>query len=205
MLADAPLAVASLSGASGAGRKESIPLLFCEVQNSVRSYSVPLHRHLSEIGQELALAAGHEVPTAHLSSPEVIDLEKISKPVEIYTRDMRWLEECDVVVAEVSTPSHGVGYEIAVGLAIAGALCNWLYMAQKSREFDLIQFVAVAEELPKGSLRDQVLSEAMGKLLASDPEKAFALATKLGAGANEMGMSNAFAPKTPPRTSTAAK
>jgi N-acetyl-gamma-glutamyl-phosphate reductase len=27
----------------------------------VRSYSVPLHRHLSEIGQELALAAGREV------------------------------------------------------------------------------------------------------------------------------------------------
>jgi N-acetyl-gamma-glutamyl-phosphate reductase len=50
-----------MSGASGAGRKESIPLLFCEVQNSVRSYSVPMHRHLSEIGQELALAAGHDV------------------------------------------------------------------------------------------------------------------------------------------------
>ena len=54
LLADSPLAVASMSGASGAGRKESIPLLFCEVQNSVRSYSVPLHRHLSEVGQELA-------------------------------------------------------------------------------------------------------------------------------------------------------
>ncbi len=61
LLADSPLAVASMSGASGAGRKESIPLLFCEVQNSVRSYSVPLHRHLSEIGQELAIAAGREV------------------------------------------------------------------------------------------------------------------------------------------------
>jgi len=61
LLADSPLAVASMSGASGAGRKESIPLLFCEVQNSVRSYSVPMHRHLSEIGQELALAAGREV------------------------------------------------------------------------------------------------------------------------------------------------
>ena len=61
LLADSPLSIASMSGASGAGRKESIPLLFCEVQNSVRSYSVPLHRHLSEIGQELALAAGREV------------------------------------------------------------------------------------------------------------------------------------------------
>lgn len=64
------------------------------------------------------LAAGHEVPTAHLSAAEVIELEKIAEPVEIYTRDMRWLEECDVVVAEVSTPSHGVGYEVAVGLSL---------------------------------------------------------------------------------------
>jgi 2'-deoxynucleoside 5'-phosphate N-hydrolase len=62
------------------------------------------------------LAAGHEVPTAHLSSPDVIYLEKIIDPVEVYTRDMRWLDECDVIVAEVSTPSHGVGYEIALGL-----------------------------------------------------------------------------------------
>lgn len=37
------------------------------------------------------------------------------------------------------------GLLIAVGLAIAGALCNWFYMAQKSRELDLIQFVAVAD------------------------------------------------------------
>ena len=32
----------------------------------------------------------------------------------IFERDMRWLEEADVLVAEVSTPSTGVGYEIAV-------------------------------------------------------------------------------------------
>lgn len=64
------------------------------------------------------LAAGYEVPTAHLSAAEVIEVEKIAEPVEIFIRDMRWLEECDVVVAEVSTPSHGVGYEVAVGLTL---------------------------------------------------------------------------------------
>jgi N-acetyl-gamma-glutamyl-phosphate reductase len=57
-----PIAVSSMSGASGAGRNASVPLLFCEVQNSVRSYSVPSHRHLSEISQELAIAAGRDVP-----------------------------------------------------------------------------------------------------------------------------------------------
>ena len=33
---------------------------------------------------------------------------------EIFERDVRWIEEADVLVAEVSTPSTGVGYEIAV-------------------------------------------------------------------------------------------
>ncbi len=37
------------------------------------------------------------------------------------------------------------GLLIAVALAIAGGLCNWFYMAQKSREHNLIQFVGVAE------------------------------------------------------------
>lgn len=31
----------------------------------------------------------------------------------IYKRDMEWLKESDAVVAEVTTPSLGVGYEIA--------------------------------------------------------------------------------------------
>lgn len=30
----------------------------------------------------------------------------------IYNRDMSWLEEADIVVAEVTSPSLGVGYEI---------------------------------------------------------------------------------------------
>ena len=65
------------------------------------------------------LAAGYEVPTAHLASPEVMQMETIVKPGEVFERDMRWLEGCDFVVAEVSTPSHGVGYEIAMGLSLS--------------------------------------------------------------------------------------
>ncbi len=30
----------------------------------------------------------------------------------IYIRDMAWLNQCDLVVAEVTTPSLGVGYEL---------------------------------------------------------------------------------------------
>jgi N-acetyl-gamma-glutamyl-phosphate reductase len=51
----------SLSGVSGAGRKAELSLLFCECNESIRAYGVPKHRHLSEIEQELSLAAGSPV------------------------------------------------------------------------------------------------------------------------------------------------
>lgn len=53
--------VNSLSGVSGAGRKAEEAFLFCECNESVRPYGVPKHRHLSEIEQELSLAAGERV------------------------------------------------------------------------------------------------------------------------------------------------
>lgn len=61
LLDESPIAVSSMSGVSGAGRKESVSFLFCECNESVRAYSVPKHRHLSEVGQELDLAAGRKV------------------------------------------------------------------------------------------------------------------------------------------------
>lgn len=51
----------SMSGVSGAGRKADIPLLYVECNESARAYGLPKHRHLSEIEQELSLAAGEAV------------------------------------------------------------------------------------------------------------------------------------------------
>ena len=51
----------SLSGVSGAGRKAETDYLFVECNESARPYGVPKHRHLSEIEQELSLAAGEKV------------------------------------------------------------------------------------------------------------------------------------------------
>jgi nucleoside 2-deoxyribosyltransferase len=59
---------------------------------------------------------GHEVPTAHLSRTDILDQEKVIDSQEIYNRDVKWVQECDALIAEVSTPSHGVGYEIALAL-----------------------------------------------------------------------------------------
>jgi len=59
----------SLSGVSGAGRKVESDYLFVECNESVRPYGVPKHRHLSEIEEQLSLAAGRPVTiqfTPHL-------------------------------------------------------------------------------------------------------------------------------------------
>ena len=56
----------SMSGVSGAGRKADLSLLFCECNESARAYGVPKHRHLSEIEQELSLAAGETVVISFL-------------------------------------------------------------------------------------------------------------------------------------------
>lgn len=61
LLDAASIHVSSMSGVSGAGRSASVPLLFCECAESLRSYGLPKHRHLSEIEQELSLAAGQQV------------------------------------------------------------------------------------------------------------------------------------------------
>jgi len=61
--------VTSLSGVTGAGRKLEADYLFAECNESLRPYGVPKHRHLSEIEQELSMAAKEKVTiqfTPHL-------------------------------------------------------------------------------------------------------------------------------------------
>ncbi|MGN0905843.1 MAG: N-acetyl-gamma-glutamyl-phosphate reductase [Bullifex sp.] len=49
------------SGTSGAGRGEKTANLFCEVNESIKAYSVAGHRHTPEIEQELSLASGDSI------------------------------------------------------------------------------------------------------------------------------------------------
>ena len=49
------------SGVSGAGRKAAVGMLLAEVEGSFKAYGTSGHRHLPEIRQNLALAAGQDV------------------------------------------------------------------------------------------------------------------------------------------------
>ncbi len=54
---------------------------------------------------------GHKVLTKHLLAPTA-PVEESQKTSEfVFNRDMKWLKECDVLIAEVSGSSFGVGFE----------------------------------------------------------------------------------------------
>jgi len=62
--------------------------------------------------------AGHQVPTAHLAESGIGAVEAIIDPQAVYIRDVNWIRASDALIAEVSVPSHGVGYEIGFALGI---------------------------------------------------------------------------------------
>ena len=76
--------------------------------------NLPIYQHIVK----RLLQAGHEIPSAHVADPAVLSRESSVSPHEVYQRDVGWIEQCDAMVAEVSTPSVGVGYEVAFALNI---------------------------------------------------------------------------------------
>lgn len=59
---------------------------------------------------------GVEVLSWHIADPELEETESKMTEQEIYDRDMGLLAESDALIAEVTIPSTGVGYEICRAL-----------------------------------------------------------------------------------------
>jgi 2'-deoxynucleoside 5'-phosphate N-hydrolase len=79
-----------------------------------RSY-LPAYRQIVAFLKE----RGHTVLTEHIVAADVLKEEQPFTAQQIYSRDIAWLESCDRVVAEISNPSLGVGYEICFALDCA--------------------------------------------------------------------------------------
>lgn len=75
----------------------------------------------------------HTVLTEHVGDLSLSPLEGESRPErQIYERDIAWLTECDLVVAECTMPSLGVGYELAYAEKLGKRVCVF-YRADRSR------------------------------------------------------------------------
>ncbi len=60
---------------------------------------------------------GHEVLTEHIKDDLIRVVGELNlTDKQIHDRDMKWVAEADLIIAEVSNPSLGVGYEIGRAL-----------------------------------------------------------------------------------------
>ncbi|WP_370574664.1 nucleoside 2-deoxyribosyltransferase [Methanomethylovorans sp.] len=58
------------------------------------------------------VSEGHEVLSEHVVDPQLEDIESSMTEQEIFTRDMDLLGHSACLIAEVTIPSIGVGYEV---------------------------------------------------------------------------------------------
>jgi len=90
-------------------------------------------REFEDVYQDLIralLSDGHAIPTAYLADSGVTALEAKVSPEEVYNRDVAWIEATSALIAEVSVPSHGVGYEVGYALQVGKPV---LCLAQEGR------------------------------------------------------------------------
>ena len=64
---------------------------------------------------------GHEVLTTHLLADNVETAESALTERDVFRRDLEWLTACDVLVAEASGSSYGVGFEVGYVIGRARA------------------------------------------------------------------------------------
>ena len=86
-----------------------------------------LYRRMIEFMQE-----SNVVLTEHVGSPHLNLMEQGKRDADIYDQDTAWLRECDMVVAECTCPSLGVGYELAYAEKI-GKPCHIFYDRSKTQ------------------------------------------------------------------------
>ncbi|MCC6003385.1 MAG: nucleoside 2-deoxyribosyltransferase [Thermofilum sp.] len=83
-------------------------------------FAAPMRGDRSALGSVKRICAALEelgctVLTKHVAE-EILDIDRGMTPEEIFARDIKLMEEADILVAEVSYPSLGVGFEIAYSL-----------------------------------------------------------------------------------------
>jgi hypothetical protein len=84
---------------------------------------------------EMLRTMGHQVLTHHLVQEDAWEVDRRITPQEVFRRDMKWLEECDLFMAEVSGSSFGLGFETGYLLGrpqrrlfcFIGAICKASY------------------------------------------------------------------------------
>jgi hypothetical protein len=91
---------------------------------------------------------GHHVQTRHLLADDVEAAESTITEGEVFRRDMEWLTACDVLVAEASGSSYGVGFEVGYVLGRAHASGQRVVLLYDAARRDKVSRLITGNEHP---------------------------------------------------------
>ena len=74
---------------------------------------IPTYRRIIDF----LISRNYVIISEHVASPVLEELEANITEQDIFEKDTHWIEESDCVIAEVTIPSTGVGYEICHAVA----------------------------------------------------------------------------------------
>ncbi len=92
---------------------------------------------------------GHQVLTRHLVDDDARAADRKLGPQAVYQRDMAWLRECDLFIAEVSGSSFGLGFEAGY---LLGATTKKVMLLYSVSETFNISFMITGNAHPKCTL-----------------------------------------------------
>lgn len=81
---------------------------------------------------------GHEVLTRHLVADNAWEADRSISPRDVYQRDMVWLQQCQLFVAEVSGSSFGLGFETGYLLGATNKRVILLYRRELESKVSLL-------------------------------------------------------------------
>ncbi len=81
---------------------------------------------------------GHEVLTRHLVSDHAWDTDRSISPQDVFRRDMGWLDQCELFIAEVSGSSFGLGFETGYLLGATNKKVVLLYRRDLEKRVSLL-------------------------------------------------------------------
>ena len=87
---------------------------------------------------ELLERMGHEILTRHLVSDNAWEADRSISAQEVFQRDMGWLEQCDLFIAEVSGSSFGLGFETGLLLGSTNKKVVLLYRRDVEKRVSLL-------------------------------------------------------------------
>ncbi len=108
-------------------------------------------------------SAGHTILTKHLLDDDVDTAEASLNERDVYERDIRWLDACDLVIADASGSSYGVGFEVGYVLARSERSGQRVMLLYQEGRRDRISRLIVGNAHPRCRVIAYDTSEELGE------------------------------------------